>query len=214
MKILQPSTTLLWITRTPEIQIELAGRTCYKSEDKITSNSAFDFCEKMRKSNHHSMLEHACASFRIITDRGISHEIVRHRLASYAQESTRYCNYLQKGENCYFIQPPNLTDSQLHEWISACEDAEKSYFNLLRLGTHAEIARSVLPTSLKTELIMTANFREFRHFISLRGTQKAHPQIRPIALAIWTQLMEYSPSIFIDLKPEGYDKMKFDLVNL
>ena len=140
MKIIQPSTTLLWVTRTPEVQIELAGRTCYKSENKITSNSSFDFCEKMRKSGHHAMLEHACASFRIITDRGISHEIVRHRLASYAQESTRYCNYLQKGENCSFIQPPDLTDSQFQVWVSACEASEKSYFNLLRLGATPQIA--------------------------------------------------------------------------
>ncbi|MBU1169385.1 MAG: FAD-dependent thymidylate synthase [Proteobacteria bacterium] len=201
MKIVKPSVELLWITENPESQIELAGRTCYKSEDKITPDSAQLFSRKMREHGHHAMIEHAVASFRIITDRGITHEIVRHRLASFAQESTRYCNYSSdKFENqCSFIEPPNLTDTQRELWERACLDAEKSYFSLLEAGCSAQIARSVLPTCLKTELVMMANFREWRHFITLRGAKAAHPQIRPIAQGVLDILMKHAPGIFEDL---------------
>jgi thymidylate synthase (FAD) len=204
MKIVKPSVALMWITPKPEYQIEAAGRTCYKSEDKITVTSAQNFAEKLRKSGHHAMIEHAVASFRIITDRGITHEIVRHRLASYAQESTRYCNYGADkfGHQCSFIEPPALSVSQREAWETACLFAEKQYFKLLSEGCTPQIARSVLPNCLKTEIVMTANFREWRHFISLRGNRAAHPQIRPIARMIWEILMEHAPSIFEDLSPE------------
>jgi len=202
MKIIKPRVDLLWITPDAEKQIELAGRTCYKSEDKITEDSAAKFATQMRKRGHHAMLEHAVASFRIITDRGISHEIVRHRLASYAQESTRYCNYSgdKFGNECKFIQPPKLTSDQLKIWTSACQNAEADYFKLLKNGCVPQIARSVLPNCLKTEIVMMANLREWRHFITLRGSKAAHPQIRPIAFDICKILMNYAPSIFTDLQ--------------
>ena len=201
MKIVEPSVELLWITENPEFQIERAGRTCYKSEDRITADSARLFAGKMREHGHHAMIEHAVASFRIITDRGITHEIVRHRIASFAQESTRYCNYsADKFENqCSFIEPPDLDASQRALWEKACLDAEQSYFAMLKAGCSAQIARSVLPTCLKTELVMTANFREWRHFIALRGTKAAHPQIRPLAFKIREILMQHAPSVFEDL---------------
>lgn len=203
MKIINPSIELLWITENSEYQIELAGRTCYKSENHITTESAQIFSRKIRKSGHHAMIEHASASFRITTDRGISHEIVRHRLASYAQESTRYCNYSKNkfGNQCTFIEPPNLTPSQKIVWEETCSFSEKQYFALLSDGCEPQIARSVLPNCLKTEIVMTANFREWRHFISLRGSKEAHPQIRPIAYNIWSLLMQKAPSIFEDLNP-------------
>jgi thymidylate synthase (FAD) len=201
MKIIQPSVELLWITENPEFQIERAGRTCYKSEDKITFDSARTFSRKMREHGHHAMIEHASASFRIITDRGITHEIVRHRVASFAQESTRYCNYsADKFENqCAFIEPPNMSAEQRELWEKACLSAEQSYFSMLKAGCSPQIARSVLPTCLKAELVMTANFREWRHFISLRGVKAAHPQIRPVAFMIWEILMTYAPGVFEDL---------------
>ena len=203
MKIIEPSVQLLWVTTNPEKQIESAGRTCYKSEDRITEDSAGKFVTMLRKSGHHAMLEHAVASFRIVTDRGISHEIVRHRIASYAQESTRYCNYSKDkfGSECSFIQPPNLTYTQTMLWRSACSVAEKTYFALLQNGCRPEIARSVLPTCLKTEIVMTANLREWRYFIKLRGSKAAHPQIRPIAYSIWRILMTIAPNVFGDLNP-------------
>ena len=203
MKIVEPSVKLLWITPDPEQQIETAGSTCYKSEDKITANSAHDFAAKMRKSGHHAMIEHAAASFKIVTDKGITHEIVRHRLASYAQESTRYCNYSQDkfSNEVSFIEPPGLEGYQRSHWELACHDAEKRYFAMLELGCSPQIARSVLPHCLKTEIVMMCNLREWRHFITLRGSKAAHPQIRPIAYAIWEVLMSHAPSIFEDLTP-------------
>lgn len=203
MKILNQSVTLLWITEAPERQIEAAGRTCYKSEDKITGDSARDFTRKMRASGHHAMLEHSVASFRIVTDRGITHEIVRHRLASYAQESTRYCNYSKEkfGRECTFIEPPGLTMDQRDMWENSCLGAEESYFKMLDAGCPPQIARAVLPNCLKTEIVMTANLREWRHFIRLRGSKAAHPQIRPIATAVWMELVKRAPGVFEDLEP-------------
>lgn len=207
MKIVKPTVEMLWITPDPERQVEAAGRTCYKSEDKITDDSARDFARRMRASGHHAMIEHGVASFRIVTDRGITHEIVRHRLASYAQESTRYCNYSQdKFENqCSFIEPPGLNDAQRMSWEHACSFAETAYAQMLREGCSPQIARSVLPNCLKTEIVMMANLREWRHFIKLRGSKAAHPQIRPIAYAIWKELMQYAPSLFEDLEPLAED---------
>lgn len=203
MKTTKASTELLWITPEPEKQIEIAGRTCYISGDKITNESAGDFVVKLRNAGHHAMLEHGVASFRIITDRGISHEIVRHRIASYAQESTRYCNYSKTSGNqitsCTFIEPPGLDDNQYLMWRKACQFAEDFYFDLLKTGQSPQIARAVLPNCLKTEIVMTANFREWRHFIELRCSRAAHPQIQPIAFAILNKLYHYAPNIFEDL---------------
>lgn len=203
MKIVKPSVELLWITPDPEKQIEAAGRTCYKSEDKITENTARSFSRQMRERGHHAMIEHAVASFRIITDRGITHEIVRHRLASYAQESTRYCNYSgdKFGRECSFVEPPGLSHEQRGFWLSSCRAAEGHYFLMLEGGCSPQIARSVLPNCLKTEIVMMANLREWRHFIKLRGSKSAHPQIVPIARKVWAQLMDHAPSIFEDLLP-------------
>lgn len=208
MKIINPSINLMWITPDPEIEIEKAGRTCYKSEDKITDFSAKNFVYGIRDLGHHAMLEHASASFRIITDRGISHEIVRHRLASYAQESTRYCNYSKDkfGKECSFILPPDLTTDQNALWTMACIRTEQIYFVMLKEGCTPQIARSVLPNCLKTEIIMTANFREWRHFIKLRTSKKAHPQIRPLAFQIRNVLFSYAPNVFGDLYEEPKDK--------
>jgi thymidylate synthase (FAD) len=203
MKTVAPSINLLWITENPAQQIEAAGRTCYKSEDKITDESAGKFVKMLTKSGHHAMIEHAVASFRIITDRGITHEIVRHRLASYAQESTRYCNYSKdKYDNeCTFIQPPDLSYSQTMIWKEACIAAEARYFGMLKAGCSPQIARSVLPNCLKTEIVMMANLREWRHFIKLRGSQAAHPQIRTVAYGVWLILNEHAPDVFGDLSP-------------
>lgn len=200
MKIVKPSVELLWYTPEPELQIELAGRTCYKSEDKITNESSKKFTKQVTERGHHAMIEHAVASFRIVTDRGITHEIVRHRLASYAQESTRYCNYSgdKFGEECSFIKPPNFDPALFEVWKQACIFAEHKYFNMLKLGASPQIARAVLPNCLKTEIVMTANFREWRHFIALRISKSAHPQIRPIALEVLKVLYKLSPGVFGD----------------
>lgn len=198
MKIVKPSVELLWITPNPELEIEKAGRTCYKSEDRMTPESSVEFCKMMKVRGHHAMIEHAVASFRVITDRGISHEIVRHRIASFAQESTRYCNYRSDkfdGE-CSFIQPPGLSGIAYETWERAVLEAEESYFFMLGEGCSPQIARSVLPTCLKTEIVMTTNFRSWLNFIYLRSSMSAHPQIRPIAIEINNILADHAPSIF------------------
>ncbi len=198
MKVVEPSVELLWITETPELKIEEAGRTCYKSEDKITSDSASKFVKGLVKSGHHAMVEHAVASFRIVTDRGITHEIVRHRLASYAQESTRYCNYSADkfGNELSFIEPPGMNTAQKNHWEFTCKECEDGYFEMIKAGSSPQIARSVLPNCLKTEIVMMANFREWMHFIKLRAAKTAHPQIRPIATMIRDILVQHAPSVF------------------
>ena len=190
---------LVWSTPNPEQVIEAAGRTCYKSEDKITPDSAGRFVKMIAKNGHESVIEHASASFRIITDRGISHEIVRHRVAtSYSQESTRYVCYGKEkfGKEITVIEPPNLDETQRLLWHVACQEAELSYLKMLDAGATPQITRSVLPTCLKTELVMTTNFRAWKHFIALRTSQAAHPQIREIALEIEKILTQLAPNVF------------------
>lgn len=198
MKIVQPTAVLEWITPEPLLAIERAGRTCYKSEDKITEGSAVKFCDMIYQRGHESVVEHAVASFRIVCDRGVSHEIVRHRLASYSQESTRYCNYSKDkfGNEIQVIQPPGLDEFQRLAWEEGVRNTEEAYFNMLARGCTPQIARSVLPNCLKTEIVMTANFREWMHFLKLRTSSAAHPQMREVAVQIQAILAEQVPSIF------------------
>jgi len=202
MNIAQPSVEMLWITPQPEVCIEVAGRTCYKSDNKITPESAGAFVKKLTRSGHHAMIEHAVASFLIVTDRGISHEIVRHRIASYAQESTRYCNYSAEkfGRQVTFIEPPDLSPVLRVCWENACLDSERHYFDMIDAGASPQIARSALATCTKTEIVMTANLREWMHFITLRKPKTAHPQIRPVAQQIHDELLIHAPNIFDELQ--------------
>jgi thymidylate synthase (FAD) len=201
MKIAKQSVELLACTPDALLLIEKAGRTCYKSEAKITAESAEAFVRTILKSGHESVIEHASATFRIVCDRGISHEIVRHRLASYSQESTRYCNYGKKGGEITVIMPENLAFGQGRgSWEAAVVAAEHSYLKMLECGCLPQIARSVLPTCLKTELVMTANFREWRHFIRMRSAKAAHPQVQEIARMILRWFDENYPVIVEDLK--------------
>ena len=195
MRLVKPSATLLNITSGAAQHIERCGRVCYKSEDNITDDSAATFIRMAIKCGHLSVLEHASATIHFVCDRGVSHEIVRHRIASYSQESTRYCDY---GEgNVAFIEPPGLEDpSDLTDWQTAMNMAGTRYFDLRQNGVPPQIARSVLPNSLKTEIIMTANFREWLHFFSLRCSAKAHPQMREVADAARGLLCTYCPEVF------------------
>ncbi len=201
MKIVSPNASLLWVTPNALQVIEAAGRVCYKSENNISDNSASDFIGKIIKRGHESVIEHASAAFKIITDRGITHEIVRHRIASFSQESTRYCNYSKdKFDNeISVIEPPEMNDATRKSWVTACQTAETEYFNMLAAGATPQIARSVLPTCLKSEIIMTCNFREWRHFLKLRLANGAHPQIIQIAEIIKNELYSKYPEIFSNL---------------
>jgi thymidylate synthase (FAD) len=181
-------------------QIEKAGRTAYKSEDKITQNSANDFVKMICQREHLSVIEHQFVTVRVICDRGISHEIVRHRLASYTQESTRYCNYTKGkfGGEITVIKPCfwDEDDEKFKIWKQSIEQAEAAYNKLIVLGASPQEARSVLPNSLKTELVMTMNLREWRHFFTLRTSKAAHPQMREIAIPLLKEFQDRIPVIF------------------
>jgi thymidylate synthase (FAD) len=206
MKIIEPSSIILDNNFDLEIlkKIERAGRTCYKSEDKITNESAVKFCKSIIKSGHHSVLEHSSVSVLIICDRGVSHEIVRHRIASYSQESTRYCNYSKDkfGNELTFIKPFFWNDDEIAYglWKVACETSERVYLQLIDHGAMAQEARSVLPNSLKTEIVCTFNIREWRHFFTLRCSPKAHPQMREIAIPLLNKFKEIMPVLFEDIE--------------
>ena len=183
--------------------IERAGRVCYKSESRISDTSAEKFIANIIKSGHESVIEHISLTFKIICDRGVTHEIVRHRLASYSQESSRYCNYGSDkfGNELTFIKPCfwNEDDENYLLWKQTLEVAEKNYLAMIKNGARPEQARSILPNSLKTEIFMTANLREWRHFLKLRTSKRAHPQMREVALQIYKILNEKLPVIFSDI---------------
>ena len=184
-------------------RIEQAGRVCYKSEDRITEDSARKFVKNILKSGHESVIEHEKISVRIICDRGVSHEIVRHRIASYSQESTRYCNYNQDrfGKELTFIQPL-FWDENTEEykiWLRTMQMIEDNYNELIEKGVQPQEARSILPNSLKTEIIVTMNLREWRHFFKVRTSLNAHPQMREIACAILDEFQKIVPVIFDDI---------------
>lgn len=205
MKIIEPSVTILDEIDATKIlrKLEMAGRTCYKSEDKITEDSAGKFLANCLKRGHESLIEHQSISVRFVCDRGVTHEIVRHRIASFSQESTRYANYsLGKfGGEITVIRPCYWQEgSPQHEmWKKACENAETAYLELLKNGATAQEARSVLPNSLKTELVMTANIREWRHFFRLRTEKASHPQMVQVARMLLKKFRERIPVVFDDV---------------
>jgi len=206
MKIIKPSYEIMTKINREEIlkTLEMTGRTCYKSEDKITEESASKFVKVLIKSGHEAMIEHYSLTMKIICDRGVTHEIVRHRVASYAQESTRYCNYGQDkfGRQITVIEPSFFVGNEenYYFWKESCEWAEEYYFKLLENGATPQEARSVLPNSLKTEIIVTMNMRELRYFLRLRSAKVAHPQIREIAIPLLEELKEKLPEIFGDIE--------------
>lgn len=187
-------------------KIEAAARTCYKSEGKIQEGSAAKLVAGLIKSGHEAMLEHASVTVKFVVDRGISHELVRHRLASFAQESTRYCNYSKDdfGSEITFIIPDYLEykSEGWNIWKESMKQAEDAYFKMLDFGLSPQQARAVLPNSLKTEVVMTANLREWRHFFKLRAlgtTGKLHPQMLEVAVPLLEDMKNLIPVVFDDL---------------
>lgn len=187
-------------------KIEAAARTCYKSEGKIQEGSAAKLVAGLIKSGHEAMLEHASVTVKFVVDRGISHELVRHRLASFAQESTRYCNYSKDdfGSEITFIIPDYLEykSEGWNIWKESMKQAEDAYFKMLDFGLSPQQARAVLPNSLKTEVVMTANLREWRHFFKLRAlgtTGKPHPQMLEVAIPLLEDMKNLIPVVFDDL---------------
>ena len=205
MRVISPSFEIINRPDGQEVlkHLELCGRVCYKSESGIGEGSAERLVRHMLSRGHESPIEHYSVSVRVICDRGVSHEWVRHRLASYSQESTRYCNYSQDkfGNELTFIKPyfAEPHTALYSTGVIAMADAEKAYFDLLDFGAKPEDARSVLPNSIKTEFICTMNLREWRHFFSLRCAPAAHPAMREISIPLLAEFREMLPVVFEDI---------------
>lgn len=202
MKVIKPRIyiPLSEVSEKKLLKIERYARVCYKSEDQIKKGSSNAFIKNIISSGHESVIEHEKATVLIITDRGITHEIVRHRIGSYSQESTRYCNYSKNkfGKEITVINPFFFDDNQLKHWENSCLFNEETYFMLLNCGLPEE-ARAVLPNSLKTEIVITYNFREWRHFFKLRCSRAAHPQMRQISIPLLVKFREFLPCLFEDI---------------
>ena len=209
MKIIKPYAEILsGISKggIKELQfIEKAARTCYKSEDKITEDgeSAKALIKRLISSGHEAMLEHSSLSVKFVVDRGVSHELVRHRLFSFAQVSQRYCNYSKDkfGNEITFIEPCFWGGDQFcyDLWLFACSKAEYYYLEMLKAGATPQEARTVLPNSTATEIVVTGNYREWRHFLKLRTDAAAHPQMREVTIPLLAELQQRIPIIFDDI---------------
>jgi thymidylate synthase (FAD) len=218
MRLIKPSFEILTpIDRGLILKaLEMAGRTCYKSGDQITEDSASKFVEMIVGRGHLSVVEHQSVSVKFICDRGVSHELVRHRIASFSQESTRYCNYSKdKFDNqLTFIIPswsriePEEGDQSnfgLHShgeilWLNAMQNSQDIYNSLIQAGWTPQEARSVLPNSLKTEIVVTANLREWKEIFRQRCSPAAHPQMRELMIPLRDKFEEVLPEIFGDGK--------------
>lgn len=206
MKIIKPSIEIVDMDSYESIlkKIEKIGRVCYKSEERITEDSAEKFIRNLLTRQHESVIEHESVTVRIICDRGVTHEIVRHRIASYSQESTRYCNYAgDKFDNQITVidlasgfsyDLSNENDKAKYEvWTTAMKQAEQAYFRMLELGATPQEARAVLPNSLKTEIVVTMNLRSWRNFFRLRVDSHAHPQMREVAQILYKEFADKLP---------------------
>lgn len=208
MKIIKPSYVILDTVNEERIvqSITRAGRICYKSEKPFELEEGRQFIIDRIKGGHESIIEHEKVTVKVICDRGVSHEVVRHRIASYSQSSTRYCNYskAQFGNEITVIKPCFFEEgTKPYElWSNAIKLSEEFYFHLLKAGAQAQEARSVLPNSLMTEIIMTMNLREWRHFFRLRASKAAHPQMREIAVPMCKEFKHLLPCFFFDINLE------------
>lgn len=184
-------------------KLERYARVCYKSEDSAGAFTDPNFLKSLVARGHESVIEHEKVTVMFITDRGVSHELVRHRVGSYSQESTRYCNYSKGkyGSEITVIEPFFFKGkAAYHTWETACRNAEQSYLELIANGCTAQEARSVLPNSLKTEVVVTYNFREWRHFLKLRAAAASHPQMKQIAIPLLLHFREQLGVLFDDLE--------------
>ena len=209
VKIVKPSYEILTPINGNEILklIELAGRTCYKSDNLITPDSAKNFVEKIAQRGHESVIEHYNITVRFICNRGFTHELVRHRLAAYSQESTRYCNYNKDkfGSEITVIKPFEINENtkEYDLWKEAMQNAEKSYMAMIENGSKPENARGVLPIDIKTEIVITTNLREWKHIFKLRTSKAAHPSMRELMIPLLKEFKEKMPVIFDKIEPNS-----------
>lgn len=209
VKIVKPSYEILTPINGDEILklIELAGRTCYKSDNLITPDSAKNFVEKIAQRGHESVIEHYNITVRFICNRGFTHELVRHRLAAYSQESTRYCNYNKDkfGSEITVIKPFEINEDtkEYDLWKEAMQNVEKSYMAMIENGSKPENARGVLPIDIKTEIVITTNLREWKHIFKLRTSKAAHPSMRELMIPLLKEFKEKIPVIFDKIEPNS-----------
>lgn len=180
--------------------IERAGRTCYKSEAKDRDTTE-RFIRGIIKRGHESVLEHSLLTVKFITSRSVSHQLVRHRLAAFSQESQRYCNYSKErfGNEVQFVDPVSMAVDEFQAWKNSCALDEKEYLRLIQKGVAPEIARAVLPNCTKTEIVMSANYREWRHVLKERTSERADPNMRSLMSSLLRELQERIPVIFEDV---------------
>lgn len=210
--------------------LEMCGRNCYKSEGLIKENSAEKFIKAIINSGHESVLEHYSITVRLVTSRAVSHQLVRHRLSSFSQESQRYCNYSKdKFDNhITFIKPTWVADCVIgtydikwngvygfdqeinsridkatNTWFWNCAISERDYMHLIHNGWIPEQAREVLNNSAKTEIIMTANLRQWRAIFNQRCKMDAQSEIRMLMNGLLEEFKEKIPVVFDDLTFEG-----------
>lgn len=193
-------------------EITACGRVAYADEfdqDKVTDEKAEAFVRRLIRDGHESVLEHITMRIIFTVDRGFSHELVRHRLCAFTQSSTRFCNYEQDrfGNEITVIRPCFLDDSstgKFNTWSRAMVDCENAYFMMLHQGCTPQEARTVLPNSLKTTVVMTTNLRELRHILNLRAagvTGKPHPQMLEVMVPLLNELKLKLPVLFEDIEP-------------
>lgn len=185
-EVVEHTVELIEYTPLASLQVAMAARTCYRSEKPMTTAEADDFVKMLIHKGHESPLEFAHITLRITTSRDITHELVRHRLASYAQESTRYVRYKNGVQKVRPVEIKEYLEDgtpnpAYHAWLDGCRAAEKAYIELLRITHRPELARTVLPGSTRTTIVMQMNMREFRHFLRLRMASAAHPDMRYVA---------------------------------
>lgn len=205
MRIIEPTFEILQEIDGMEMlkRLEQIGRVCYKSEANIAEGTAKNFVKNIINRGHESVLEHEKITVKVICDRGVTHELVRHRIASYSQESTRYCNYTDDkfGNELTFIKPCFWAedDPKYLVWKNQMQKIEDVYNQLIKNGAKPQEARSILPNSLKTEIVVTMNIREWRHFFRLRTDTAAHPQMREVANMLMSEFQKKIPILFDDI---------------
>lgn len=184
-------------------KIEWCARISHRAEDAQTPDSWDRFVRAVVLDHGDwSVVEHASATVDMLVDRGITHEVVRHRLFSFTQESTRFVNY-EKKMPASFVLPLTLANTGVNEenWRTAIECVETGYKMLIAGGCAPQIARSVFPNALASRLIITGNLRNWRHFFIMRTTKEAHPQMREVAIPLLAEFKEKIPILFDDIEP-------------
>ena len=182
-------------------RLEWIGRVCYNSRDKMTDNSYISFLKNIIARGHESVLEHGCMTVQFYVNRAIANEIVRHRLASYSQESTRYVDY---SKEIHFILPSDSsywTKEKVQIFMDRAARQWDAYNELLQSdeGTRKQVARDILPLCTATKVVMTANYREWRHFFKMRCDKAAHPDMQMVAKEVLSEAHAIIPVIFDDL---------------